>query len=172
LSEIRHVRRYVSEDTRRTAEGIWGRGEDIGGGFSALPQSLEGEGVVALGETLAGGVRDKRTVIPLRRSEAESAVEQELAGGGLDEVGTANNFGDLHGGVIDNYGELVRGNVVATPDEEVAEIAASDKILRSEMLIVEVDGFAVRHAESPVDTSGRSGEIGGLAGERAAGSGI
>ncbi len=118
---------YVSEDTRRTAEGIRWRGEDIGRRFSTLAQGLKRERVVAFGETLAGGVRDERAVIPQRRGETERAVEQELAGGGLDEVGTADNFRDAHGGIIDYNGELVSGNVVSTPDEEVSEIAASDE---------------------------------------------
>jgi hypothetical protein len=30
----------------------------------------------------------------------------------------------LHGGVIDGYGELIGGDVVAAPDDEVSEIAA------------------------------------------------
>src|SRR4051812_8616365 len=146
---------YVSEDTRRWAEGIRGRGEDIGGRFSALAQGLEGERVVAFGEAVACGIGDERAVIPRGRGEREGAVEQELAGGGADEVGSANNFGDMHGGVIDDHGELVGGNIVSSPDEEVAEIASGDETLRTEVLVVEAYYFAIRHAESPVHSCGR-----------------
>ncbi len=148
------------------------RGEDIRGRFSALAQGLEGERVVALGKALSGGVCDKGTVIPQWRRETEGAVEQELAGGGPDEIGTANNFRDAHGGVIDDDGELVGGDIVSPPDEEVTEIATSDKALRAEVLVEELDGFSVGHSESPVHADGRCGGIGDVTGKRAAGSGV
>jgi hypothetical protein len=42
----------------------------------------------------------------------------------FQQVGAADHFRDLHGGVIDDYGELIGGDVVAAPDDEVSEIAA------------------------------------------------
>jgi hypothetical protein len=95
-----------------------------------------------------------------------------LAGGGLDEIGTANDFRDAHGRVIDDDGELIGGYVVATPDEEISEVSRSEKALRTEVLIMKLDGFAVGYAESPVHACRRCGGLSGLAGARAAGSGI
>ena len=53
--------------------------------------ALQTEGVVALGETAAVVVHHQAAVIPRRDLEAEGAVEQNLARGGLEQVGAANH---------------------------------------------------------------------------------
>jgi len=58
-----------------------------------------------------------------------------LTSSGAQEVGAANHLSDLHGGVIDYNSELVGGNVVAPPNDEVAEVTASDKFLWAEVTI-------------------------------------
>src|SRR5690606_13022671 len=85
---------------------------------------------------------------------AECAEEKELAESGFDEVGTANDFGDLHRGVVDGAGELVTGDVVFAPDEEVAEVAAGGGVLFPEAGVGERNRFTVGHAKAPVDGDG------------------
>ncbi len=109
---------------------------------------------MALGEALAVVVHDERAVEPGGDGITEGAIEQNLAGSGFEQVGAADDFGDAHGVVIDDAGELVAGQAVAPPDDEVAEVNAAGEGLRAEVLVVEGDDFAVRNAEAPVEVVG------------------
>jgi hypothetical protein len=100
-----------------------------------LAQSAQAERVVALGQALGVLVEEQITVVPGRGCQGESAGEQDLAGGGLEQVGAADDFGNAHGGVIHDHGELVGRHVVATPDEKVAKVAASDEALGAEVAV-------------------------------------
>jgi len=75
-----------------------------------------------------------------------------LAGGGLEQVGSADDFGDLHGGVVDGDSELVGRNSVFAPDEEVAEVFAGGEGLVAEVFVFKCDCLVVRDLESPVDS--------------------
>jgi len=134
------------------AQGFW-RG-------SLGAQGAEAEGVVALGETTAGFIGHQRAMIKSGWLEGKGAVEQELAGGGFEEVRAAHDLGDAHGVVVNSDGELVGGKVVALPDDEIAEIPAGDELLRAEVPVVEGDGFAVGNAESPTERGRRRVERG------------
>ena len=65
---------------------------------------MDGEGVVALGEAGAALVGEEVGVEVGGRGEIEGALEEELAGGGLEEVAAADYFGDLGVGVVDYAG--------------------------------------------------------------------
>ena len=142
-------------------------GDDLGGGDAALAEGAEGEGVVAFGEALAMVVEHERGVVVGGRGVAEGAEEEELAKGGADEIGAADDFGDAELGIVDGAGELVAGGVVFAPDEEVAEIAAGDGALGAAAGVGEKDFFAVGDAEAPVDgdffAEGRERGVGGRA---------
>jgi hypothetical protein len=105
---------------------------------------------VAFGEAGAGFVGDEGAVEELRRREAEGAVEQKLTGGGAKEVFAADGLSDLHGGIVNDDGELIGGQVVLTPDDEIAEVLAGDELLWAEMTVGEGDGLPVGDVESPV----------------------
>ena len=107
--------------------------------------------VVAFGEAGAAFIQHQGAVKESRRGQTERAVEQELAGGGNEQVGTAHDFGDLHRGVIGDAGELVGGHVVVTPDNEIAEVASGDELLRAKIAVGEGDGFAIGNAEAPAE---------------------
>lgn len=64
---------------------------------------------MTLGEARAFLVRHQRAVKERRRCQIQGAVEEDLASGGDEEIRAANNFGDAHGGVIYNAGELIGG---------------------------------------------------------------
>ncbi len=89
-------------------------------------------------------------MIVTRRRNAERLREQELARGGAQQVASAHHLGDAHRIVVGDDGELIGGNVITPPDDEVAEIIARCEVLLAEMQIAEGDGAALRHAEAPV----------------------
>jgi hypothetical protein len=69
-----------------------------------LAEGADGESVVALGEAEAAFVAEEVGVEVARLGEIEGALEQDLARGGFEEIGAANDFGDLGVGVIDDAG--------------------------------------------------------------------
>ncbi len=84
-------------------------GEHLGWGEAGGAEGAEREGVVALGETEAGGVAQEVAVEVGWRGIAEGALQENLAGGGLEEVAAADDFGDVGESVVDGAGELVAG---------------------------------------------------------------
>ena len=56
--------------------------------------------------------------------------------------------------VISDDGEFVGREAVLAPNQEVAEVAASDESLRALELILEPDDLAIRDAETPVHAVG------------------
>ena len=59
---------------------------------------------MALGEADAVLVGEELGVEVGGRGEIEGALEEELAGGGLEQVAAADYFGDLSVGVVDYAG--------------------------------------------------------------------
>src|SRR5690606_13670920 len=92
-----------------------------------------------------------------RRGGAERANDEQLPEGGLDQIGAAHDFGDAEFDVVHGAGELVAGQAVLAPDEEVAEVASGYGASRAGGAVVEGDGLAVGHAKAPV-----AGEAGGV----------
>jgi len=63
--------------------------------------------------------------------QPERAGQQDLAGGGSQQVSATDHFGDTHGGVIRHDRELVGRDIVAPPDHEIPEILAGHEALRA-----------------------------------------
>ena len=105
---------------------------------------------MTLGQPDSAGVRNQGTMIKSWKLQAQSLIKQELSGGRFEQVLASNNFADLHGGIIDNHGELVRGHIVMPPDNKIAEIRAGHKLLRTVITVDERDCFGVG-SEPPVD---------------------
>ena len=110
---------------------------------------------MALSQAAAVVIDHQAAVVPRRILESQGAIEQDLARGGLEQIGAAHHFGDAHGGIVDRAGKLVAGASVAPPDYEVAKIHAGHKTLRAQVAVDKLDHFAVAHAEAPVDAFGR-----------------
>ena len=131
-------------------------GEDVGGGEAVGAESAEGESVVALGEADAVGVAHELAMEVGGGGVAEGALEEDLAGGGLEEVAAADYFGDVDEGVVDYAGELVAreadvggvGGERLAPDEEVAEVDGGGEGLRAGVEVGEGDGGVVGSAEA------------------------
>ncbi len=131
-----------------------------------MAEGLDFEAAAALGESATFGVAHERAMETGGRNGSKGAVEQDLAGGGGEEVGAADDFGDAHGDVVHDHGEFVGGDVVSVPDEEVAEVAASGFFDAAEVSILESDRFTVGDAEAPVHSGGER-VFKGLGGVRA-----
>jgi hypothetical protein len=74
--------------------------DDFAGGQALLAEGADGEGVVALGEADAVLVGEEVSVEVCGLREIEGALEEELAGGGLEEIAAPDYFGDLSVGVV------------------------------------------------------------------------
>lgn len=60
--------------------------------------------------------------------------------------------------IIGDYGQLVRGNIISAPYNEISKVPSSHIGLLSQMLVREDDSFAIRNAKAPIH-SGRFFEI-------------
>lgn len=116
---------------------------------------------VAFGEAFAIWAEDEgEMAVGGFGGEVEGAVEEELAGGAVEEVVAANDVGDSLAGVVDDDGELVGGLAGAEwvafgPDDEVADDFGDVKALGAGEGVVE-GGVAGVDGEAP--TGGVVGE--------------
>jgi hypothetical protein len=69
-----------------------------------LAEGADGEGIVSFGEADAVLVGEELGVEVGGRGEKEGALEENLAGGGFEEVAAADYFGDPGAGVVDYAG--------------------------------------------------------------------
>src|SRR5271165_2448379 len=124
----------VNSHDSQTAEG-----EDLFGRSALFAQGAQAEGIMALGETNSRGIAQQFAMEVSRDWQAERANQQQLPRGGFEQIGPANYLGDLHGGIVHDDRELIGGNVIATPDNEVAEVVSHNVGLRTEALIVKTN---------------------------------
>src|ERR1043166_7183064 len=85
---------------------------------------------------------------------SQSADEQQLSCGALEQVCAADDFSDLHRGIVDNHGELIGGDIVATPEQEVGKVAPGDELLPPEITVFERNNFALRDFQAPAHACG------------------
>src|SRR5271156_4353723 len=88
---------------------------------------------------------------PLRFRQVERSAYEDLAGGGFQQICTADDLGYLHGSVVDGDRELIGGNSVFAPDQEVSEVFSGDETLGAELTVVKLDRLAVGNSKAPVD---------------------
>jgi hypothetical protein len=106
-------------------------------------------------QPLSALVEQQVAVVPGRRRESESPCQQNLPRRRLEQVGSANHFGDPHGRVVDHDRELIGGEVVSPPYQEVAKILTAYEALRAEVPIHEFDRLTLRDKKTPVSASWR-----------------
>src|SRR5262249_52149318 len=117
------------------------------GAESAIAQSADAERIVALGEADAGVIAHQIAVIEAGSFPAQSSIEEELARGRLQQIGSAHHLRNSHRVVVRNTGELVSGNVVSAPDYKIPKIGAAAVELRPAVEGGESDLPAVRNAK-------------------------
>src|SRR5215467_13140210 len=96
-------------------------GSYLFGAESAIAQGADAERIVALREAHAGVIPHQIAVIEPGNFPTQSSIEEKLARGGLQEIGSAYHFRNSHRVVVSNTGELVSGNVVSAPDHKIPE---------------------------------------------------
>ena|SRR5438477_5305482 len=84
------------------------------------------------------------------RLQAERSIEKKLARGGEEQVCAANHLSNLHCGIIEDHRELVAGNAIVPPDDEIAKVASRDETLLAERAVPKRDYFAIRNAKAPI----------------------
>ena len=92
-----------------------------------------------LGKTLAFVIRNERTMVIRRLGESECTLEQQLASSRTQEIGSTNYFRYPHCSIVDDNCQLIGGNIVAAPDDEVAKITSGHELLHSEVVISELN---------------------------------
>src|SRR5579864_59541 len=117
---------------------------------SALAQVANTERIVAFCKAHTSFISHQIAMIKLRRLKAKRTIKQNLSRRGFQQVGAAHDFGDSHRMVVSNYRELISGNVISSPDDEVSEIAAGNVTLRSKMLVGKRDRLAIGNAKAPI----------------------
>lgn len=100
-------------------------------GRAACAQIPQTERSMAFGEADASFVCNQRAVIEFGWSQVQGSIEQELASGRFEQVFAADNFGNVHGGIVDDDGELIGGEVIVTPNDKVSEIGSGDEFVES-----------------------------------------
>jgi hypothetical protein len=96
------------------------------------------------------------------RGRAQCAVNEKLPTGREEQVLSADNLRDFHGNVVHDDGKFVGWNVVAPPDDKIAEVATGNPFEQASCKIGEADGFIIGNAEAPVDSSGFIPPAGGI----------
>ena len=86
--------------------------------------------------------------------EAQRPIQKKLPGRRLQQVRTSDDFRDPHLRIVDHHGELVSRNIIAAPDQKVAEISPSHELLLSQVLIGESHCLSLKNTKPPVQPCG------------------
>src|SRR6516162_3187267 len=98
---------------------------------------------MTLGKAYALFIADEVAMEIGRNAQSERPNQEQLPRGGLQQVDSSHDFGYLHGCVVDHDGELVGGNVIATPDDEITEVLTCDERLPTLPPVDERNGLVV-----------------------------
>ena len=123
---------------------------------------------MAFGQSFPFVIQHERAMVKLRRRMAKGAIQEQLAGGGFEQVLPTDNFSDAHGVVIDNRGKLIGWYIIVTPNHEITKVFPRNQSLRPTLSVNKRNVFGVRDAETPVNTIVRCCRTGAALGSRAA----
>ena len=105
---------------------------------------------MALRQAQAGLVAYQVAVIIGRDRKSQRPKKKNLSRRRLQQVRSADNLSDPHGSIVHHNRQLVGWNIIASPNNEVPEIPASDHPLWAKMQIRKTDLLTIAHAKSPV----------------------
>jgi hypothetical protein len=83
--------------------------ENLFGEETLLSKGADRQGVMTFGEADTVLVGEELGVEVVGSGDVKGVLQEDLAGGGFEEVAAADYFGDLHGFVVDYAGELIAG---------------------------------------------------------------
>jgi len=90
-------------------------------------------------------------VVERRNRVSERAQEQDLSERARDEVFAAHHLCNFHQCIVHRAGELVGGDAILSPDEEVTKVVSRDRQLVAKTPILENNGLVQVDAETPVE---------------------
>ncbi len=93
-------------------------------------------------------------MVKRRTRPAEGLIEQDLFGGGEQQIFAPYDLRNGHGMVIGHDGEFVAGKPVFAPHDEVSKIYASGKGNVAEALVLKANNDAIGNLKTPVDAAG------------------
>ena len=114
-------------------------------------QGTRAERVMPFGQSNALRIRQQASVEERRRRKSQGLIKQQLPGGAEQEVGSADNLGDLHGRVVHHASQLVGGDTIVAANDEVAEVLAGDKRLLAEIAVGKGNPIPIRNTKAPTD---------------------
>ncbi len=92
--------------------------------------------IVPFRQTNSGGVPYQFAMKIIGRRLPKCAQQQQLPRGRLQQVGAPYYFGDPHRRVVDYHRQLISRNIVAAPDEEIAEVPSAIVSLLPQMMLM------------------------------------
>ena len=100
--------------------------EDLGWGFAQVAEGLDFESARAFGQAASFGIAYEWAVEPLGLLRVEGLMQEDLAGGGGEEIGAPDDFGDSGEDVVHHNREFVGRDVVTVPNQKIAKVSASE----------------------------------------------
>jgi hypothetical protein len=108
--------------------------------------------IVPFRQTPSGRVTQQLAMKISGRGMSKRTQQKQLPRRRLQQIGAPHDFRDPHRRIVHYHCQLVSGNIVAPPDEEIAEIeiVAGDIALPPEIQIRKLDCLTLRNAKAPV----------------------
>lgn len=89
-------------------------------------------------------------MIIVRDLEPQRSKQKNLPRRRFQQIGPAHNFGDPHRGIVNNNRQLIGGNVIASPNNEVAKVLPGNQPLLAKMQIRKENFFTVWNPKPPI----------------------
>src|SRR5262245_39648717 len=89
-------------------------------------------------------------MIKLRLAQVQRSIEKQLTSSRFEQVFATDHFCDSHCGIINNDRQLIGGNIVMPPNNEIAKVLAGDELPKTIVTIKEGNRLAIWHTEAPV----------------------
>ena len=138
-----------------------------------LSQGVQPSIRVPLAEPLPVAAQQQGEVVEGRRPQPQQAVQQQLPGGGGQQIRAPHHLGDAHGGVVHHHSQLIGEHPVGATQEEVSAVPGQELPIRPHVAVLKGD-LLLRHPQPQGRRTPRAaGLFGGLLwGQPAAGAGI
>ena len=120
---------------------------------AGLPQRTQAERVMPFRETFTAFVADQLAVIKRRRVPTKRPIKQKLSRRGDEQIRAPHHLRDLHRMIVNHTGQLVGGQIIVPPQNEIAEIAPATVFLWTETTINAINALPVRNTKPPAKLS-------------------
>lgn len=118
----------------------------VPGGVAPGKDAREALVPVSLGEPPAVAGQQQGRVAKLRHGIAQQPVQQDLPGGGGEQIPAPHHLGDAHSAVVSHHRQLIGVHAVAAPQDEVPAASGQVLGLGAVMEVRKGDGF-LRHPQ-------------------------